>query len=355
MPDRPPSVAELLDEQLALLRWIQADLANVLGRSVQSVSELMNGRRSLDAQDALDLSAAVGQSADFWLQAQSAHQLWLAESEERTRDRLAEIAERRSLEMVLPVRDLIRRGLLPRSGSAEQRVAACDLLEVDDLDRRPPFPVSARRANDDEPASRQQLAWIACARKAARSHTVSRYDAQELADLAESLSRSVRTPGDFLELPDRYARAGVRLVHVDPFSGGRIDGISTTVDGTPVIALSGRGGRLDKVLFTLAHETAHVFLGHSERGHLFISEAGEPVDDRQEMDADALANAWLMPDVEALATGAMTGQRVAAIAELTGVSEAIVIGRLQKIGLIPWNSLLNKRIPSVKEAFRMWS
>ena len=98
-----------------------------------------------------------------------------------------------------------------------------------------------------------------------------------------------------------------------------------------------------------------MFLGHSERGHLFISEAGEPVDDRQEMDADALANAWLMPDVEALATGAITGQRVAAIAELTGVSEAIVIGRLQEIGLIPWNSLLNKRIPSVKEAVRMWS
>ena len=44
------------------------------------------------------------------------------------------------------------------------------------------------------------------------------------------------------------------------------------VDGYPVIGLSGRGKRLDKVLFTLLHEIAHILKGHVDEDHYIVEE-----------------------------------------------------------------------------------
>jgi hypothetical protein len=74
------------------------------------------------------------------------------------------------------------------------------------------------------------------------------------------------------DLPDRLAEAGVRLVFVDAFPSAKIDGGTMYVDGYPVIGLSGRGKRLDKVLFTLLHEIAHILRGHVDADHYIVEE-----------------------------------------------------------------------------------
>lgn len=67
-----------------------------------------------------------------------------------------------------------------------------------------------------------------------------------------------------------------------------MDGCSFLLDdGSPAIAISGRGKRLDKVLFTILHEAAHVSLNHlSARQRYIIDDKsakptlglGEPAD-----------------------------------------------------------------------------
>lgn len=348
-------MASMVDARLEKLGWAQADLANVLGWSVQSVSELLNGRRRVDAVSAMELSSALGSDPHEWLVRQAEHDLWLLSHDPSVRDTCEQIDERRQIEEVLPVRDLVRRGLLPKKDAGAQYAAACDLLEVEDLTQDPPFPIVARRSNRRVPVTRQQRAWVACARKQARDRRVRAYSPARLEALGAALSQMVLAPEDIVEVPRAYARVGVRLVHVEPFPGGRIDGVSTRVDDTAVIALSGRGGRMDKVLYTLAHETAHLVLGHLEQRDIFVSEADADGTDRLEAEADSLAASWLVPDLEGLRHGLVTGQRVDQLARQMGVSDAVIVGRLQKEGLIPWNSMLNKRIPSVKEAIRMWS
>ncbi|NII86036.1 HTH-type transcriptional regulator/antitoxin HigA [Corynebacterium glutamicum] len=59
-----------------------------------------------------------------------------------------------------------------------------------------------------------------------------------------------------------FAVVGVKLVYIDSFPGGKLDGCAMVVDGHPVIGLSGRGKRLDKVFFTLLHEIAPILLVH---------------------------------------------------------------------------------------------
>lgn len=58
-----------------------ATLAHALGVSRQTVNELVRERRALSADMALRLSMLFGNSADFWLNAQRAVDLWDAAQE----------------------------------------------------------------------------------------------------------------------------------------------------------------------------------------------------------------------------------------------------------------------------------
>jgi addiction module HigA family antidote len=53
-----------------------AGLAQALGVSRQSINELLRGHRALSPEMALRLSRLFGNSADFWLNAQRAVDLW---------------------------------------------------------------------------------------------------------------------------------------------------------------------------------------------------------------------------------------------------------------------------------------
>jgi addiction module HigA family antidote len=58
-----------------------AGMADALGVSRQTVNELLRERRALSPEMALRLSQLFGNSAEFWLNAQRAVDLWDAEQE----------------------------------------------------------------------------------------------------------------------------------------------------------------------------------------------------------------------------------------------------------------------------------
>ena len=74
---RPTHPGEMLREDfLPDYALTVAGLATALGVSRQSVNELLRGRRALSPEMALRLSRLVGNSAEFWLNAQRAVDLW---------------------------------------------------------------------------------------------------------------------------------------------------------------------------------------------------------------------------------------------------------------------------------------
>jgi HTH-type transcriptional regulator/antitoxin HigA len=92
---------------------------------------------------------------------------------------------------------------------------------------------------------------------------------------------------------------GIKLVIVHHFKRTYLDGAALiTKKGEPVIALSLRYDRLDNFWFTLAHELAHLALGHVHRaeGQCILDnlDLREP-QDQIETEADALAMESLIP------------------------------------------------------------
>jgi addiction module HigA family antidote len=73
-PAHPGEVLrEYLPEDLAV-----TEAAKRLGVSRQSLSALLNGRAGVSAEMALRLEAALGTSAEMWLEMQAGYDLWKA-------------------------------------------------------------------------------------------------------------------------------------------------------------------------------------------------------------------------------------------------------------------------------------
>jgi HTH-type transcriptional regulator/antitoxin HigA len=78
-PARITSAGAILRRELAARGWTQRDLAEVLGRPQQAISEIVQGSKRITAETALELAAALGTSAEVWLRLDAGHQLRLAE------------------------------------------------------------------------------------------------------------------------------------------------------------------------------------------------------------------------------------------------------------------------------------
>jgi HTH-type transcriptional regulator/antitoxin HigA len=73
----PPG--EFIREELAARGWTQGDLASIVGRPLQAVNEIVNGRKAITAQTARQLAAAFGTSPELWLNLESAWRLSISQ------------------------------------------------------------------------------------------------------------------------------------------------------------------------------------------------------------------------------------------------------------------------------------
>ena len=82
----PPHPGEVLqDTVLAEGRISVSELAKRLGVSRVTLSRVANGKAAVSADMALRLAAALGTSAESWLQMQAAYDLWHASKKRRGR------------------------------------------------------------------------------------------------------------------------------------------------------------------------------------------------------------------------------------------------------------------------------
>lgn len=74
--------------------WTQGDLAEITGRPVQMINEIINGKKVITLTTACQLGAALGRDPEKILQMQAAHQLRVLNRDPAFRERLTQINER---------------------------------------------------------------------------------------------------------------------------------------------------------------------------------------------------------------------------------------------------------------------
>ncbi|SMQ58051.1 HTH-type transcriptional regulator / antitoxin HigA [Plantibacter sp. VKM Ac-1784] len=353
--DVAPAGAHLLEE-LDSRGWTQAEFANILGRPVQFISEIIHGKKEITRESAAQIGAAFNMSAEYWLKLQDSFHLAKQREDGDAVARLELVRRRAQLRKMFPIPVLAQRGLVHPTDPDQQERDVLRLYRISSIDDQRTFGLAARRSNVAEPLSQLQEAWSVCVRDKAEIRPVSNYNEAAFLHLASALPKRLRSARDFAALPDEFADVGVKLVHIDAFPSSKLDGCAFFDGATPVIGLSGRGRRMDKVFFTLLHEAAHVLLGHV--GSAPIVDEGNPenVPDADiEKEADDLAAKWSFGDGLPEAPARVNEAWIEATAKEYGLHPLVVIGRLQHDGILSWRTSLVREAPTVTRELQSWS
>lgn len=332
---RPAEVfpaGEYLRDELEERGWTVTEFAEIIGRPVQVVSEILNGKKEITTDTACALGEALGTTPELWLNLQTNYRLF----EQRSKswpDQPSPVARRARLRNLIPLAKARARGWVPDTDNLDVlERAVTQLLEIDSLDAKPAFALAARRANSTEQITLEQVAWLAYVRTVAAKQEVDAFEPLALASLASEVPRLTQAgPGELRLLPARFAGCGVSLVFAEGLQGGKLDGAVTFLsDGRPVVALTTRGDRFDSLVFTLLHECAHLALGHITPVTPVIvdDDLMSAQSDPNEIAANDQATAWLFPSGFEIASTSVPAILDAALRY--EVHSSLVIGRVQR-------------------------
>lgn len=338
-PDLVTPPGEILLEKLEELGMTQADLADRIGRTKKTVNEIVKGKAPILSATALQLERVLAIPARFWTSAEAQYRESLARVEERKHlgghlDWLEKI----------PVRKMVNLGWLPHRADPIATlqdvlnffgVASLDALERVWKDRCLAFRQSVVHRTDWYAL----LAWIRKGELKAQALSCAPYDEKRFRVVLGEIRKLTRVPGFAPRMVELCASAGVALVFVPEISGARAWGVTHWLNpDKAVIQLSLRGKTDDHLWFTFFHEAAHILL-HPKRG-IFV-ELNGTVDSR-EREANEFASDFLIPPPawQLLAqTKPNRGVEVEAVAKRLDIAPGIIVGRLQREGLLPWTHL----------------
>jgi HTH-type transcriptional regulator/antitoxin HigA len=355
----PPG--DFIKEEIDARGWTQNDLADITGKSVRLISEVVSGKRAVTPDTARALADAFGTSAQFWMNMESAYQL------SKLKTDATPIARRAKLYSLFPVKEMLKRGWIEASESLdvlESRFAA--FCGMDNLDETPCFHSYAARRTSYAESERSPIltAWLYRARQLAQGLVVGKFSAKSVDNAIAQLKPLMANPEDIRQVPRILAEAGIRLVLIEPFPSMKVDGVCFWLDAaSPVIAMTLRFDRIDNFWFVLLHELRHVANKDGQGGNAIVDENlgadGGDTADKPDFEikadseaAETLISASVLNDFVLRVAPLYSEQRITGFAALIGVHPGIVIGQLHKRGVanggVPY-SHYRKVLVKVKE------
>jgi len=340
----PPG--EYIRDELEERGWTQNDLAEILGRPLQLVNEIILSKRGITPETARGLAEAFGTSAQLWLNLEAAWELY------KTRNIGPDptIALRARIYSVGPIKEMVKRRWIEYSSNPE--VLEQRLLEffgTAALDEPPRvLPAVARMSTSYTAYSPSQWAWFCRARQLGKVVPVQgRFPPSDSDRLVQALRALMRDPEETRQVPRILGEAGIRFVVLEHLPKTKIDGACLWLDATsPIVAVSLRYDRIDNFWFTLMHELKHAL----NRDGLQTGELTVDVDlievarmDRKdrppfEKEADGFAENALIPKAEMedfiiRKQPLFSETAIRGFAALQGVHPGIVVGQLHHRGM----------------------
>lgn len=296
MTDRRPAEVfppgEFLADELEARGWTQSEFAEIISRPQKLVNDVVLAKRAVTPETAADFAAALGTSAQFWMNLETAWQLSKISPRDDSISRAAKLRER------FPVREMCKRGWIKSGGSAaelERDILA--FFGLSSIEEPIEFQHAARR-NYKREVTVHQWAWIFRANQLASALRTPPYSESALRKRSSDLEALMIEPEAIRHVPRILLECGVRLVVVEPIPGSEIQGACFWINEnkSPVIGLTLKGDQIDKFWFDLWHELEHVLSGDGKEGVIIEdfdeSKAG---DDEAEIRANRAAANHCVP------------------------------------------------------------
>ena len=330
------TLAELIEERA----MTQTEVARRLGISLKHANQVVRGSASISAELALGLEKVFDIPAGFWLSRESFYRAALArQSETQDLSKWVEWAKR------FPLRELKKRGQIAKE--AQGAAVVEELLRFlgvasPELWQEPAAAYRRSRRFKSDPYA--LAAWLRVAELEANEIDCAPFDGERLLETLRDLPALTQlAPREWHpRLVELCAAAGVAVVVLDTFDGARANGATRWL--TPrkaLVQLSLRYRWEDIFWFTFFHEAAHVLL-HRKKD--FFLEGLPPSKDAEdatwialEEEADRFAMRLLIPEEHERELAGLSLAEIPGFAGRLRIAPAIVVGRMQHEGLLPFN------------------
>ena len=320
----------------------QKDLASSLDRPAQVVNEIINAKKAITEDTALELERVLGIGAHVWMGLESTYRLTFARQRERERLRSAI-----DLLPELPIAAMAKLGWIPKTRDKE--ALAHEVLSFFGVANASAYrnrnPVAAFHFTARAKFSEEALnAWLRRGEIEARNAETREFDTSRLHEAAqEARALTTEEPGVFVPLlQDCLAYAGVAFVIVPELPKTGANGVARWLaPRKALIQLNLRYKWADIFWFTLFHEIAHLLRHHKDR-NIIVDGEGINGDRVIEDDANQWASDFLIdPGMwEAFTSNpGFTRDAVTRFAAEAGIAPGIVVGRLQREHRLPYNAL----------------
>ena len=353
-PDYAVSPGEVLEEHLEARGMSQAELARRCERSPKLISEIIAGKAPVEPKTALQLERTLGMDASVWMGVESNYRLHLARQAQRAED-----AKSMTWAKAFPFAELAKRGFVPNlksSEHAEKASALLDFFGVASIEawrvkwEKTAATVAYRHSPSFESDDAALAAWLRMGEIEAESADCAEYRESDFKRALAEIRALTRNPSPIETLSEarRLCReSGVFLTVTKPLPKTALSGATRWL--TPrkaIIQLTARHKSDDQLWFSLFHEAAHILLHGKNR--IFVDETKGKITDL-DAEADEWARDFLIPPAawdEFTQSQRFTRRDVLEFAKERGIAPGIVVGRMQRDGLIRWSALnqLKKRL-----------
>ncbi len=294
-PARAVAPGRIILRELEARGWNQQDLATIMGRPEQMISEIIRTKKQITPETARQLAKAFGTTPDFWLNLEMQYQLHQTNIESKE----TEIERRSKLFNQAPISEMTRRGWLhPSKSIDEQEQEYCRFFQVPSINTQPQVAFRPRVSEDRGPESRAIVAWVKRVEQLAAEQQVSSFLVDAFPQFITRLLDFTNNETDLTKIPSLFLENGLHFVIVPHLSKTYLDGAALWVNDHPVVALSMRYDRIDAFWFTVLHELAHIFLQHKQTHVDQLFDHGKQETGKEENEANQQARKWLLPEDE---------------------------------------------------------
>ncbi|MFZ3109959.1 MAG: helix-turn-helix domain-containing protein [Rectinemataceae bacterium] len=345
LPDWVSPPGDTILDALEEKGWTQAELAERTGYTRKHINQLTQGKAPINEETALKLERVLGSSAGFWLNREAQYRELLAR-----RSELEDLKSSVPWLSELPLADMVMFGWIQKHGNRALQVAEClryfGVANVKAWREKYQALVLAYRASEKVVKEHGAVvAWLRWGERQSETLVCQPYDKSILGNNFDAM-RQLTLEADsqvFLPVLTRLcAASGVALAVAPAPKGCPVSGLTRWLQPDKALVMfSLRYKTNDQFWFTFFHELAHLLL-HGKR-MLFLEGLPDGLPNQAEIEANQWAGTFLIPKASEMKL-AMLGQDEAAIrrfAQELGIAPGIVVGRLQKEGLLPWASGLN--------------
>ncbi len=334
----PPGAT--IREQLQDRGMSQKELSVRMDLSEKHISKLINGDVMLTPEVAVRLETVLGVPARFWNNLEAIYREKVIKAEaENAMEEDEEIAGK------FPYSEMVQYGWVPEAGNLKEKVVYLrkyfEIVKLSLLGDGQITRIACRRLAVTEKSDLALMAWSQQARIKARNIPTGPINIKRLVSAVPEIRKMTRMdPEKFCpELEKILNSCGIALILLPHLKGSFLQG-ATFYDGHKiVVGLTVRGKDADKFWFSLFHELAHIVLNHIEKP--------DGTTEEDEKEADKWSGDILIDPKEfALFKEAKDYSKagVLSFADRLGIAPGIVVGRMQKEGMIRYNMMNNLKV-----------